>query len=302
MSQPSFPDNPETTREDAINQILSSIAMEELGLSHIINAEGEKLQYILGTLPGITGPTATIQDVLNTNSSVQNLLQNAAYNQLMLRSKMQQALSASDMAGATGPTGPTGPAGDPGGPTGPTGATGSVGPIGLAGPPGPAGDAGATGATGPTGPTGPPGAVGATGPTGANTTAVSAYAYASGIAVTATLGGSAIPLSSGQILATGITINGDNNTFTIANPGRYRIAYTINTAAAVSLSTQIMLNGSPITASIVSPGLSLASYSNEILVEVTTPATTVQLQAVGASITFTLITGAGATLMITRLS
>ena len=56
MSQPSFPQNANFTREDVVNQILSSIAMEELGLSHIINAEGEKLQYILGTLPGLTGP------------------------------------------------------------------------------------------------------------------------------------------------------------------------------------------------------------------------------------------------------
>ena len=52
MSLPSFPNiDPPIQREDAVNQILSSIAMEELGLSHILNAEGEKLQYILGTLP-----------------------------------------------------------------------------------------------------------------------------------------------------------------------------------------------------------------------------------------------------------
>ncbi len=45
MSMPSFPKNdPAIQREDAVNQILSSIAMEELGLSHILNAEGEKLQ------------------------------------------------------------------------------------------------------------------------------------------------------------------------------------------------------------------------------------------------------------------
>ena len=51
MSMPSFPNiDPPIQREDAVNQILSSIAMEELGLSHILNAEGEKLQYILGTL------------------------------------------------------------------------------------------------------------------------------------------------------------------------------------------------------------------------------------------------------------
>ena len=62
MSLPSFPVvNPPIEREDAVNQILSSIAMEELGLSHILNAEGEKLQYILGTLPGLSGPPAPPQ-------------------------------------------------------------------------------------------------------------------------------------------------------------------------------------------------------------------------------------------------
>ena len=41
MSMPSFPNiDPPIQREDAVNQILSSIAMEELGLSHILNAEG----------------------------------------------------------------------------------------------------------------------------------------------------------------------------------------------------------------------------------------------------------------------
>lgn len=142
MSQPSFPDNANFTREDVVNQILSSIAMEELGLSHIINAEGEKLQYILGTLPGLTGPAATIADLLNANTSVQNLLQSASYNQLFLKSKMQQALASSEMVGATGPTGPTGPAGDPGGSTGPTGPEGPTGPLGPAGPQGVTGDIG----------------------------------------------------------------------------------------------------------------------------------------------------------------
>ena len=49
MSLPSFPNvDPPVQREDAVNQILSSIAMEELGMSHILNAEGEKLQYKIG--------------------------------------------------------------------------------------------------------------------------------------------------------------------------------------------------------------------------------------------------------------
>ena len=116
MSQPKFPEfSDDITREDVINHILISIAMEELGLSHIINAEGEKLQYILGTLPGISGPGATIEQVLEVNKSVQKVLETVSNSQLTLKAKMNDALSASVMqgpTGATGPAGPTGPSGD----------------------------------------------------------------------------------------------------------------------------------------------------------------------------------------------
>ncbi len=109
MSLPSFPTvDPPIDREDAVNQILSSIAMEELGLSHILNAEGEKLQYILGTLPGLSGPPATVSEVLAANESVRSMLETAVQNQLFLKAKMQGALAASPMQGPTGPTGPTG--------------------------------------------------------------------------------------------------------------------------------------------------------------------------------------------------
>ena len=123
MSLPSFPNiDPPIKREDAVNQILSSIAMEELGMSHILNAEGEKLQYILGTLPGLSGPAATVKDVLNANGSVKDLLETATQNQLFLKSKMQCALDTTPAQGPAGPAGSTGPAG----PAGPTGATGPL--------------------------------------------------------------------------------------------------------------------------------------------------------------------------------
>ncbi|MEA4969830.1 MAG: collagen-like protein [Candidatus Pelethousia sp.] len=301
MSQPSFPNNPDVTREDVVNQILSSIAMEELGLSHVINAEGEKLQYVLGTLPGITGPGATIEDLLDTNESIQTLLQNASYNQLLLRSKMQQALASSEMVGPEGPPGPQGPAGDPGGPAGPQGPQGPAGPMGPAGPQGPIGDTGPEGPEGPAGPQGAQGAQGPTGPTGTNTTATSAYAYASGTALTAILAGVPVPLPNGQILPTGITVDGTNTTFTVATAGRYRIAYAVNITATLLVSTRIMLNGIANTASTVDPVLSLSNFSNEIMVDLAA-GTTVQLQIVGISLNLTLATGAGATLMITRLS
>ena len=48
MSLPTFPATTGLTRENAINQILSSIAIGELAISHILNAEGEKIQYAKG--------------------------------------------------------------------------------------------------------------------------------------------------------------------------------------------------------------------------------------------------------------
>ena len=94
MSMPSFPQNgADLTREEALTMIIASIAMEELALSHIINAEGEKLQYILGTLPG-TKPCACPQDVLAVNKSVASLLDVVAQNQMLLKSKLEKVLEA----------------------------------------------------------------------------------------------------------------------------------------------------------------------------------------------------------------
>ena len=116
MSMPKFPMDPASlSRDDAINQILTSIAMEELALSHVINAEGEKIQYVLGTLEGSTPPQpASIGEVLQVNQSVEKTLEVAAKKQMILTQKMTEALNASTMQGPTGPTGPQGLKGDPG--------------------------------------------------------------------------------------------------------------------------------------------------------------------------------------------
>ena len=81
------------TREQALTMIIASIAMEELALSHILNAEGEKLQYILGTLSGCR-PCADMQDVLAVNQSVAALLDVVLHNQMLLKSKLEKALEA----------------------------------------------------------------------------------------------------------------------------------------------------------------------------------------------------------------
>ena len=165
MPLPKFP--PVTspmTLEDSLNKILASIAMEELGLSHIIKAEGEKLQYVLGTLNKGPGEKPSVAEILAVNKSVKSLLDSVMNNQVILKSKMECAIDALEAGiGPAGPIGPTGPLGPPGpaGERGPTGAVGAIGPSGGA-----TGAAGPTGAEGPTGPTGPQGISGPTGATG----------------------------------------------------------------------------------------------------------------------------------------
>ena len=142
MSQSNIPNitpNISITRDDALNLLLSSIALEELGIAHILNAEGEKIQYTLGTLHGTTGPGPSIPDLLNVNKSVQDMLDTAMKQELLLESKLK---TVSDIMGKTcGGTGTTCPTG-PGGPAGPQGPGGPAGPAGPQGPGGPAGPGG----------------------------------------------------------------------------------------------------------------------------------------------------------------
>ncbi|MGF2623797.1 collagen-like triple helix repeat-containing protein [Bacillus cereus] len=153
MSQANVPNitpNITLTREESINLILASIALEELGLAHIINAEAEKIQYAIGTLSGLS-PAATLDEILAVNESVNQTIQSALKTQMLLQSKLDSVIKTPVLTGPTGPSGATGAMGA----TGPSGATGAMGATGPSG---------ATGATGATGPSGATGATGASGP------------------------------------------------------------------------------------------------------------------------------------------
>lgn len=97
MSMPSFPPcGADMTKDEALTMIIASIAMEELALSHIVNAEGEKLQYILGTLPGSRPEScADPKEILAVNSSVRGLLDTVLQSQMLLKGKLERALEAS---------------------------------------------------------------------------------------------------------------------------------------------------------------------------------------------------------------
>lgn len=95
MSMPSFPPcGANMTKDEALTMIIASIAMEELALSHIVNAEGEKLQYVLGTLPGGHKSCASPQEILAVNKSVKELLDTVMQNQMLLKGKLEKALEA----------------------------------------------------------------------------------------------------------------------------------------------------------------------------------------------------------------
>ncbi|MFE4712720.1 MULTISPECIES: hypothetical protein [unclassified Paenibacillus] len=90
MSLPSVPNITPTisvTSQDAYNLLLISIALEEIGLSHIVNAEAEKIQYALGTLPGLT-PKATLHEILQVNKDVRATLGEVVLQELILHKKL----------------------------------------------------------------------------------------------------------------------------------------------------------------------------------------------------------------------
>ncbi|HZW83395.1 MAG TPA: hypothetical protein VFF14_08270 [Candidatus Deferrimicrobium sp.] len=99
MSFPTIPNiNPEIdiNAEQVVNLLLASIAFEELGLAHIINAEAEKIQFVLGTLHNQTTkvPT-TIEDLIKIDTSVVLTLREVIKQQMLLQFKLEDVLSIS---------------------------------------------------------------------------------------------------------------------------------------------------------------------------------------------------------------
>jgi len=91
MSMPQFPPTDEIlSRDEAVNAILTSIAMEEAALSHIINAEGEKIQYALQHVEA-GNCCQSMCWLLSVNNSVASLIDQITDLQLILKSKMRIA-------------------------------------------------------------------------------------------------------------------------------------------------------------------------------------------------------------------
>jgi len=81
--------------EDAVNLLLASVAFEEFGLAHLIDAEAEKLQYVLGTLGRFHRliPPPTFDQLLAADASVDHTLKDIIKKEMLLQFKLDNVLA-----------------------------------------------------------------------------------------------------------------------------------------------------------------------------------------------------------------
>lgn len=71
------------SRTQAITDLIESIALQETALSHILNAEGEKMQAI------ISMEDVSTAELLELNRSVEQLIGSVTRLEIMLQSKLE---------------------------------------------------------------------------------------------------------------------------------------------------------------------------------------------------------------------
>ena len=71
-----------TTRDQAITDIIQSIALEETGLSHILNAEGEKIQAFVAM------KHICPMQLLEVNCSVESMVKSITNLEMVLQNKL----------------------------------------------------------------------------------------------------------------------------------------------------------------------------------------------------------------------
>ena len=95
MSMPNIPDiKPEINidREKSIDLLIASVALEELGLSHIVNAEAEKIQFVLGTLEGVVKHDRTLDELVEIDKTVEKMLKKIIKKEIILEFMLEDAI------------------------------------------------------------------------------------------------------------------------------------------------------------------------------------------------------------------
>jgi len=86
MSEPQIP---ERTQEEALTDLLVSIALEETGLAHIINAEGEKIQAVAGLLED---QEISPEEAIEQQEAISKGLREPIKQQILLQFKLEDVL------------------------------------------------------------------------------------------------------------------------------------------------------------------------------------------------------------------
>lgn len=71
------------TRCQAVTDIIASVALEQAALSHILNAEGEKLQKVVATTD------ISLPQLLYTNKSVERMVNAVSRLEMILQAKLE---------------------------------------------------------------------------------------------------------------------------------------------------------------------------------------------------------------------
>lgn len=96
MGLPTIPDitpKIDIQREDVINLFLASIAMEEMSLSHIMDAEAQNAQCLLGMFDGQNSTPPSIDDLIKINDCMDQILDKVNKNQMLLHVKLRDILT-----------------------------------------------------------------------------------------------------------------------------------------------------------------------------------------------------------------
>lgn len=72
------------SRDQAVTDLIQSVALQETALSHILNAQGEEMQAV------ICDAEATPEQLLELNDSINKLLNSVTRLEIVLQSKLEQ--------------------------------------------------------------------------------------------------------------------------------------------------------------------------------------------------------------------
>ncbi len=70
------------TRYQAITDLVESVALEQTALSHILNAEGEKIQAIVAA-------ATTAEEMIEVNTSVESMVKSITRLEMVLQGKLE---------------------------------------------------------------------------------------------------------------------------------------------------------------------------------------------------------------------